>query len=154
MKFWKSLKRFTGKGWRKKRENLKISLAFASDRLSVERKFNEENSRKGNFKEINKNLGNTFLTGIDFGSKDFFNELSTDVADFGGDLKQAFKDGDGINYCFTYKYMGETVTVNVNSKTKRTKAEYSLGKRKRSRADIEISEVLKNNTLEAYLVLS
>jgi len=68
----------------------------------------------------------------------------------GLDFKQVFLN-DG-NYCFTYMYMGETVTVTINNK--KTKTEFSLGKRKRTRVDLAIIEILKKNTVDAFIALS
>ncbi|MEK6881506.1 MAG: hypothetical protein AABY22_17925, partial [Nanoarchaeota archaeon] len=74
-------------------DDYKLENVFAEERLNALIKYNQENSRKGNFGLVGKNLRQTFFETNTFSANDFFNELSNNVSGFGKDFKQAFKDG-------------------------------------------------------------
>lgn len=78
------------------KKNLQLQQNLLENRVSAIREQNRNLAASGtpeDFKNITKNLGNTFSTGLGFNSNDFFNTLSTDVADFSQEFKDAFKGG-------------------------------------------------------------
>ncbi len=78
---------------KKTNEETARQLKLIENRSSFTRNRNQGAAIKGDFGQINKELGKTFLSELDFGREDFFNQLSDDIQEFGKDFKGAFKSG-------------------------------------------------------------